>query len=208
MSMLSSCTLLSMAPPALAPAKFSPATLKLRTKQPAASSLAVALPRAAPRYKLSRALRLVCHATQPLEYDILPSALVHPSIGDHRSWKIYDDMDHITLMFNVGKGTEEKNLEVKTVEDPALALWLHIRYKGEVKDNSLATKLDIRLQMPPGYGDKNVMTTELLPDGFLLIIITKPKKDNFTKQVTKPKENPIHGATTGETPPDQESPNQ
>ncbi|CAN6334598.1 unnamed protein product [Urochloa humidicola] len=199
MSMLSSCTLLSMAPAAPAPGKFSPATLKLRTKQPPASSPAVALPRAVPRYKVSRALRLVCHAAQPLEYDILPSALVHPSIGDHRSWKIYDDMDHITLMFNVGKGTEEKNLEVKTIEDPALVLWLHIRYKGDGKDNSLATKLDTRLQMPPGYGDKNVMTTELLPDGFLLIIITKPKKDDFTKPVTKPKDNPIHAAAAGET---------
>ncbi|CAN6334591.1 unnamed protein product [Urochloa humidicola] len=201
MSMLSSCTLLSMAPPAPAPAlgKFSPATLQLRTKQPAASSLAVALPRAAPRYKLSRALRLVCHA-EPLEYDILPYDLVRPSIGDqdHDSWMIKDKNNEITLKFKVGSGTEKKNMEVKTIKHQPLVVWLHIKYKGDGKDNSLATKLDVSLQMPPGYEHKNVTTAAILGD-FLEIIITKPtKQENLPIEVTKKDENQSH-AGTGET---------
>ncbi|CAN6334592.1 unnamed protein product [Urochloa humidicola] len=167
MSMLSPCTLLS-----LAPGKFSPAALQLRTKQPEASSPVVAFPLAAPRYnKVSGAPRLVCHA-QPHEYKILPTALVHPKSGRYGDWKINDDEERITLEFDVGEETKEDNLLVTTTEDHAL---LVIKYKGDGKDNSLATKLDARLLMPPGYDDKKVMRAEILPNGWLEIVIAKPK---------------------------------
>ncbi|CAL4898370.1 unnamed protein product [Urochloa decumbens] len=183
MSMLSSCTPLSLAPPAPAPGKFSPATLQLRTKQPAASSAAVALPRAAPRHKVSRALRLVCQA-QP--YDIPPTALVHPKVGHYGDWKINEDKDRITLAFMVGDKTKVDNLEVTATRDQVLNLWLLvIRYNSNGSDGSLATSLDANLVMPPGYDDKNVMTAEILPDGWLDIIIAKPKQEPKNIKVTK-----------------------
>ncbi|CAL4891411.1 unnamed protein product [Urochloa decumbens] len=186
--MLSSCTLLSMAPPQSASGKFSPAALQLRTKQPAASSLAIALPRAA-TYKVGRAPRLVCHA---LAYDIPPNALlVHPSVGDDNTWKIdAKHKDHITLEFKVGDKTNENNLEVTTTKDQALNFWLVIKYKGDGSDGSLATSLDARLLMPPGYDGKKGMKAEILPDGWLHVVIAKPKQETDTENIKVTKLNP------------------
>ncbi|CAL4905666.1 unnamed protein product [Urochloa decumbens] len=189
MSMLmSSCALLSLAP---APGKFSPAVLQLRTKQPAAPPSAVALPRPAPRYNVSRALRLVCHAHT---YDIPPTALVHPSGGEEGKWRISENNERITLYFNVGEETMAGNLEVAVTKDQAL---LVIKYKGDGKDKSLATKLDARLLMPPGYDSKKVMKAEILRDGWLEIMIAKPKQE---PPVPVTKQNTTQG-DTGETPP-------
>ncbi|CAN6356680.1 unnamed protein product [Urochloa humidicola] len=176
MWMLSSCTLLSLAPPAVpAPGKFPPAVLQLRrTKQPTASPSAMALPKPAPRYKVSRAPRLVCHAHT---YDIQPSVLLHPSVGEYDNWRINENKDHIVLGFNVGKDTKEDKLEVRTTKDHE-ELWLVIKYKqgdGSDNDNSPASSLNARLQMPRGYVEDNVMQAEILRDGWLQIIIEKPK---------------------------------
>ncbi|CAN6343505.1 unnamed protein product [Urochloa humidicola] len=173
MWMLSSCTLLSLAPPAVpAPGKFPPAVLQLRTKQPTASPSAMALPKPAPRSKVSRALRLVCHAHT---YDIQPSVLLHPSVGEYDNWRINENKDHIVLGFNVGKDTEEEKLEVRTTKDHG-ELWLVIKYNGDGSDdNSPASSLNTRLQMPRGYVEDNVMQAEILRDGWLQIIIEKPK---------------------------------
>ncbi|CAL4898373.1 unnamed protein product [Urochloa decumbens] len=178
MSMLSSCTLLSLAP---APGKFSPGSLQLRTKQPTASSAAAALPWATP-YKVSRAPRLVCHAQT---YNIVPTALVHPSSGIQGKWKTTDDEDRIILEFNVGEGTKEGELSVTTTKDQALTVWLVIRYKGDRSDGSLVTSLDAHLQMPPGYDKNNVMKAEILSNGWLQIIINKPKPQTDDIKVTK-----------------------
>ncbi|CAN6334589.1 unnamed protein product [Urochloa humidicola] len=174
MWMLSSCTLLSLAAPPAAPVpgKFPPAVLQLRTKQPTASPSAMALPRPAPRYKVSRALRLVCHAHT---YDIQPSVLLYPSVGEYDTWRINENKDHIVLGFNVGKDTKEDKLEVRTTKDHGV-LWLVIKYKqGDGSDNSPASSLNVRLEMPRGYTEDNVMQAEILRDGWLQIIIEKPK---------------------------------
>ncbi|CAN6338720.1 unnamed protein product [Urochloa humidicola] len=94
MSMLSSFTLRSLAPPAAPSAgKFSSAVLQLRIKQSWG---------AAP-CKVSRAPRFVCHARS---YDIPPTALVYPSRGNHGNWKISDDEDRITLELKGGRRDE------------------------------------------------------------------------------------------------------
>ncbi|KAG2564513.1 uncharacterized protein LOC120681970 [Panicum virgatum] len=176
MSMLSSYTFLSLAP---AQGKFSPAPLQLR-KQPAASSSVVVVPWAP--CKVSRAPRLACYSKKNT-YDILPTALVHPSVGDHGNWKMAEDKDHITLDFNVGRETEVSELEVATTRDQAL---LVIRYKGDSSDvNNPAASLDVRLLMPPGYDGNKVMKAEILSDGWLKIIIAKPKQEPTTIKVTK-----------------------
>ncbi|RCV19206.1 hypothetical protein SETIT_3G365600v2 [Setaria italica] len=179
--MMSSYTLPSLVPaaPPRAPEKlFSPAALQLRKQRAAAvASPGAALPWAP--WKLPRALRLACHA-QPHTYDIPPSALVTPKVGQHGHWKINDDDDRITLEFNVGDKTEEGNLEVATTKDQAL---LVIRYTGDRSDDSPATSLDARLLMPPGCN--KVMKAEILPNGWLEVIIAKPKQEPVNIKVTK-----------------------
>ncbi|CAL4891423.1 unnamed protein product [Urochloa decumbens] len=171
--MLSSCTLLSLAPPAApAPGKFSPAVLQLRMKQSWGAATC----------KVPRAPPFVCHA-----YNIPPTALVYPSRGNHGNWKIGDDEDRITLELKVGAETKEGDLEVTTVKD-ALTVWLVIRKTGDRSDGSLlATEPDARLQMPPGYDKKNVMKAEILRNGWLEIRIDKPKPQIEKIQVTKQK---------------------
>ncbi|CAN6343539.1 unnamed protein product [Urochloa humidicola] len=181
MSMLSSCTLLSLAPPARAPGnKFSPGTRQLRTKQPAASSPSVVTLPWTARCKVSRVTRFVCHAKK---YNILPTALVHPPVADHDNWRINENKDHIILEFYVGVGTKASNLEVTTTKDEALNVFLVIRYTGDGTDGSLATSLDASLLMPPGYDQKNVMKAEMLRSGWLLIMIEKPKSQTEKVEV-------------------------
>ncbi|TVU49882.1 hypothetical protein EJB05_01221 [Eragrostis curvula] len=167
MSMLSSCTLMRLAP---APGKFSPAaTLRLH-KQPAASSL-VALPWAPCKESRSRTSLFTCHA---LVYNILPSALAHPSTvdgGQHESWNIKEDKDHIFLKLDVGENTTREQLQVETTGDEAL---LVIRYKGQEED-SPAKSLNLRLLLPPGRHREDI-TAAMLSKGSLQISIRKPHK--------------------------------
>ncbi|TKW29234.1 hypothetical protein SEVIR_3G382800v4 [Setaria viridis] len=179
--MMSSYTLPSLVPaaPPRAPEKFSPAALQLRKQRAAAvASPGAALPWAP--WKLPRALRLACHAQPP--YDIPPSALVTHKTGNHRTWKINDDDDRITLEFDVGYKTEEGKLEVATTKDQALLI---IRYTGDRGDDSPATSLDARLLMPPGYDGNKVMKAEILPNGWLEVVIAKPKQEPVNIKVTK-----------------------
>ncbi|CAN6356679.1 unnamed protein product [Urochloa humidicola] len=132
----------------------------------------LSLARAAP-WKVSRALRLVCHALT-YEYDIPPTVLVRPSGAEAGKWWIIENNERITLNINVGPETMASNLDVVLTKDQSLLI---IRYKGDGKDNSLATKLDARLLMPPGYDSKKVMGAEILRDGWQQIMIEKPKPE-------------------------------
>ncbi|CAD6258728.1 unnamed protein product [Miscanthus lutarioriparius] len=178
MAMLSSCTtLLSRAPPA--PGKSSPASaLQLRSRQPAAASVA-ALRWASRKESRSRAALFACHAQK---YNIEPSALVHPRAFDGSDWSLGEEKNRIILSLNVGESTTEKDLEVATTEDQTL---LVIRYNKEDKSSSSspASSLDVRLLMPPGY-DSNKMQAIMWNTGWLEISIPKPKHERKTIPIT------------------------
>ncbi|OEL14404.1 hypothetical protein BAE44_0024577 [Dichanthelium oligosanthes] len=91
-----------------------------------------------------------------------------------------DDHDHINLMFDVGESTSTDKLEV-AVEDQVLLI---IKYKGDPNEDSPASKLNVRLLMPPGY-DGKMVTASIVPVGWLQIIIAKPKHELHKIDITK-----------------------
>lgn len=103
-------------------------------------------------------------------------ALVHPSIlgGDHGSWSITEDTDHITVKLNVGDlGRDKDKLEVSTI--PQGQGLLVIKYTGDSKDETPVSSMDVRLLMPPGY-DVNKVKASIMPNGnWLEVTIARPQ---------------------------------
>ncbi|OEL19274.1 hypothetical protein BAE44_0019707 [Dichanthelium oligosanthes] len=162
MSMLGSYTLLSGARPL--PGKLSHQALQLR--KPLAASVALPCVPFIPCKQHSRAPRFVCYAEKNT-YNIQP--------GGGNNWSITEDNTHVTLKFNVGDKTSQDKLSVTTTED---LVHLVIKYTGDPKDDSPASEMDVRLLMPYGYDCKQV-TASIGHDGWLHVIITKPKPHNI-----------------------------
>lgn len=101
---------------------------------------------------------------------------MHPYEKKDGDWRLTNEKDQIILKFLVGNTTNEKNLEVATTDDQTL---LVIRYKKEEDESSSQASspdLDVRLLMPPDYDSNKIRATKE-PDGWLQIVIPKPKHE-------------------------------